>query len=177
MSISEADLIARVITRDDRHAFATLVRLHQSSVRAVLRKLTAGDAALADDLAQETFIRAHRNLRSFRADAKLSTWLYRIAYNCFVSHQRKRRESTGLDHHPEPSVSGATEASDLNRDVSAAMAGLRDEERAAIALTYAEDLTHPEAAAILNMPVGTLKTHVARGKEKLRRSLAAYAPR
>src|ERR1043166_3753674 len=91
-AISDAQLIARVLVQDDRHAFGELVRRHQSAVRASLRKLTAGNHALADDLAQETFLLAYRNLKSFRQEAKFSTWLYRIAYNAFLADLRKTRE-------------------------------------------------------------------------------------
>src|SRR5579862_439108 len=90
--IADAQLIARVLVEDDRHAFAELVKRHQSSVRACLRKLTAGNHALADDLSQETFVLAWRNLKSFRQEARFSTWLYRIATNCWLAHVRKRQE-------------------------------------------------------------------------------------
>ena len=79
--ITDAQLIARVLVNDDRHAFAELVRRHQAAVRACLRRLTTGNDALADDLAQETFILAWRNLKSFRQEARFSTWLYRVAVN------------------------------------------------------------------------------------------------
>ena len=88
----DADLILAVLERDDRRAFAELVRRHQSLVRTVLRRLTRGDAALADDLAQETFVLAWRNLRHFRFEARFSTWLYRIAFNAWQSEARKKRE-------------------------------------------------------------------------------------
>src|SRR5881394_4647625 len=91
-SISDAQLIARVVVRDDRHAFSELVRRHQSAVRTTLRRLTAGNHALADDLAQETFMLAYRNLKSFRQEARFSTWLYRIAYNAFLGDARKTKE-------------------------------------------------------------------------------------
>src|SRR5881275_489451 len=90
--LSDAQLIARCVVGDDRHAFAELVRRHQSAVRACVRKLTSGNTALADDLAQETFIQAWRNLKSFRQEARFSTWLYRIATNCWLMHARKRHE-------------------------------------------------------------------------------------
>ena len=92
-AVSDGELIARVLVQDDRHAFGELVRRHQSAVRACLRKLTAGNHALADDLAQETFLLAYRNLRSFRQQAKFSTWLYRIAYNAFLAERRKIKEA------------------------------------------------------------------------------------
>src|SRR5207237_7838691 len=63
----------------------------------MLRQLTQTDAALADDLAQETFLRAYKNIRSFRGEARFSTWLYRIAYNCFREDARKRKELVGVD--------------------------------------------------------------------------------
>src|SRR5580698_7859178 len=90
--MSDAALLTRARIGDDRHAFGELVRRNQSAVRAALRKLTRGNQALADDLAQETFLLAYRSLRNFRGDAKFGTWLYRIAYNVFVSDTRRRRE-------------------------------------------------------------------------------------
>src|SRR5689334_14344277 len=81
-------LVARVLASDDRHAFATLVRRHQSTVRGLLRRLTCGDAARADDLAQETFLRAYRGLASLRGSAKLSSWLLSIAYRTFLDDAR-----------------------------------------------------------------------------------------
>ena len=90
--LTDAELIARVVVRDDRHAFSELVRRHQSAVRTTLRRLTSGNHALADDLAQETFMLAFRNLGSFRQEAKFSTWLYRIATNAYLADARKRKE-------------------------------------------------------------------------------------
>src|SRR5579885_2444193 len=93
----DSALIARALAGGDRHAFAALVRRHQGPVRALLRRLTKNDEALADDLAQETFIQAWRKLASFRADARFSTWLYRIAYNAFLMHARARKDEEPLD--------------------------------------------------------------------------------
>src|SRR5438067_11189017 len=122
--LSDAQLIARCIVGDDRHAFAELVKRHQSSIRACLRKLTSGNAALSDDLAQETFIQAWRNLKSFRQEARFSTWLYRIATNCWLMHARKRREellgdrvAAHRDEHAE-SVSAGLEST---RDAGGAL--------------------------------------------------------
>ena len=86
MPLNDADLVARVLVKDDHHAFAELVRNHQSAIRGLLRQLTRGDLALADDLAQETFLRAYKNIRNFRGEAKFSTWLYRIGYNLSLIH-------------------------------------------------------------------------------------------
>ena len=187
--VSDAQLIARCIVGDDRHAFAELVKRHQSAVRACLRKLTAGNHALADDLAQDTFVLAWRNLKSFRQEARFSTWLYRIATNCWLAQARKRQEellgdrneamaddggdATGTDRSWDADhAAGTTMKIDLER----AMALLSEGERAAIVQCYHNDLSHEEAAYVLGCPVGTVKTHVLRGKQKLKRALAAWAP-
>jgi RNA polymerase sigma-70 factor (ECF subfamily) len=184
----DAALIARVVVNDDRHAFAELVRRHQSSVRACLRKLTAGNHALADDLAQETFVLAWKNLKSFRQEARFSTWLYRIATNCWLADARKRKEEllgdADADLADDASDGAATQGSaadhargsTLKIDLERAMRVLSDGERAAIVQCYHNDLTHEEAAYVLGMPVGTVKTHVLRAKQKLKAQLAAWAP-
>jgi RNA polymerase sigma factor (sigma-70 family) len=185
---SDAALIARVVVNDDRHAFAELVRRHQSSVRACLRKLTAGNLALADDLAQETFVLAWRNLKSFRQEARFSTWLYRIATNCWLADARKRKEALLGDTDGEVAdedlgdEDAGAAASDHSRgaalkiDLERAMRVLSDGERAAIVQCYHNDLSHEEAAYVLGMPVGTVKTHVLRAKQKLKAQLSAWAP-
>ncbi len=81
MAATDEELVARALAADDRRAFAEMVRRHQSAVRTLLRRLCRGDAALADDLAQETFVKAWRGLAGFRGGARLSTWLHRIAWN------------------------------------------------------------------------------------------------
>jgi RNA polymerase sigma-70 factor (ECF subfamily) len=186
-AVTDAQLIARALVADDRHAFAELVKRHQSTVRACLRKLTAGNHALADDLAQDTFVLAWRNLKSFRQEARFSTWLYRIATNCWLADARKRKEELLGDRadavadedgdampHIDDAQSDHARGSALKLDLERAMAVLSDAERAAIVQCYHNDLTHEEAAYVLGCPVGTVKTHVLRGKLKLKAALSAY---
>jgi RNA polymerase sigma-70 factor, ECF subfamily len=183
-AISDAQFIARVLVQDDRHAFSELVRRHQSAVRASLRRLTGGNHALADDLAQETFLLAYRNLRSFRQEAKFSTWLYRIAYNAFLADARKMRElplpedAEAEDVAPvqDDEADSVAHATSLKLDLERAMAALSDAERAAIVQCYHNDLSHEEAAYVLGCPVGTVKTHILRAKQKLKTRLAGWAP-
>ena len=187
--VTDAQLIARALVGDDRHAFAELVRRHQSAVRACLRKLTAGHHALADDLAQETFVLAWRHLKTFRQEARFSTWLYRIATNCWLADARKRKEellgdrdATLVDDDSDDSAADGVVHGDharavsLKMDLERAMAVLSEGERAAIVQCYHNDLTHEEAAYVLDCPVGTVKTHVLRGKQKLKQALMAWAP-
>src|SRR5512137_269420 len=110
MGPSDAELIARVIAGDDRHAFAQLVRRHQSAVRSVLRRLCAGDAALADDLSQETFVRAWRGLTSWRGGARFSTWLHRVAVNVWLSQARRAALPVSGEEPVQPAATGEVEA-------------------------------------------------------------------
>ena len=89
---SDNELIARVIARGDQHAFSELVKRHQSTLRASLRKMTNGQLELSDDIAQETFILAWKNIGKFGYEAKFSTWLYRIAFNAWQSDVRRKSE-------------------------------------------------------------------------------------
>src|SRR5262245_57238452 len=185
--LTDAQLIARVVVHDDRNAFSELVRRHQSAVRTTLRRLTAGNHALADDLAQETFMLAYRNLKSFRQEAQFSTWLYRIATNAFLADARKRKEELLGDRDADLAddeakereshdVPDPTRAASLRVDMNRAFAVLSEGERAAIVQCYHNDLSHEEAAHVLNCPVGTIKTHILRAKQKLKAQLAAWAP-
>lgn len=175
---ADTELVLAAVANGDRGAFARLVGRHQSMVRAVLRRMAKGDHALADDLAQETFLLAWRNLAAFRHDARFSTWLYRIALNAWLSHARKRRESLQDDLDEVAAEAGPDPATPLadRVDLERAIATLSDGERAAIAACYYADLTHEEAAAALGMPLGTVKTHVLRAKAKLRARLGKEEP-
>ena len=186
-------LIARALATSDaasRVAFGELVRRHQSSVRATLRRLTNGNDALADDLAQEAFVLAWRNLASFRDEARFSTWLYRIATNCWLANARKRKDvllgdrGEGVEHDDDDedamsalgaSVGDSSHATSLRMDMARAMRVLSDGERAAIVQCYDNDLTHEEAAYVLGIPVGTVKTHILRAKKKLKAAMADWA--
>jgi RNA polymerase sigma factor (sigma-70 family) len=177
VELTDANLIARVIVEDDQHAFGELVRRHQSSVRGLLRQLTRTDIALADDLAQEAFLRAYKNIRSFRGEAKFSTWLYRIVYNCFREDARRRKELVGIDEAQWASESDPQAADPaLRHDLMHALSLLPLHERTAILLCCQNGLSHEEAARVLDIPLGTVKTNVLRGREKLKRTLAAWGP-
>jgi RNA polymerase sigma-70 factor (ECF subfamily) len=180
-------LVARVLAGDDRHAFAALVRRHQGPVRALLRRLCKGDDAFADDLAQETFLLAHRKLDQFRGDARFSTWIYRIAYNSFLMAIRSRHPEESLDENRveadtddrdgPPDLHPEETAADLQMDLQRALAILSPAERAVIAQCYYLDRSHEEAAYALNCPLGTVKSHVSRAKQKLKAHLQVWESR
>lgn len=165
-------LVARILAADDRRAFEQLLRRHQGMVRAQLRRLLHGDEAQADDLAQDVFLLVWRKLHQFRGDARFSTWIYRIAYSCFLQAQRKRLP-VHSDVRDEPATT-PPQAIDLKLDVANAMRHLSEAEQAVLLHCVQMGLSHDEAAYVLAMPVGTVKSHAARGKARLRTWLAAW---
>jgi len=175
VSFTDADLIARVLAHEDHNAFGELVRRNQSSVRAFLTRMTRGDSHLADDLAQETFLKAWQKLQTFRGGAKFSTWLFGIAINEFRGAARRRKElalEDMADLPPEPGEPSAVPNSNLRLDLTEAFKLLNSDERAAVILCCQNGLSHEEAAQVLDCPLGTVKTNILRGKEKLKRQLS-----
>jgi RNA polymerase sigma-70 factor (ECF subfamily) len=175
VELTDADLVARVLVDEDQHAFSELVRRHQSAVRGLLRQLTRTDAALADDLAQEAFLKAYKHIRSFRGEARFSTWLYRIAYNVFREDARRRKELVGIDENVlQAEQDPQTVDAGLRHDLMHALNLLPLHERSAVLLCCQNGLSHDEASRVLDIPLGTVKTNVLRGREKLKRTLAAW---
>jgi RNA polymerase sigma-70 factor (ECF subfamily) len=181
----DASLLAAA-RHGDALAFGALVRRHQSTVRRQLRHLVRDNDGVADELAQDTFVLAWRRIGEFRGEARLATWLHRIAYRRFLMHLRSesaRIDTTGEGRADEAAADAADAGTtgidvDVSRrlDVERALASLPEAQRLALFHCFQLDLSHEEAADVLGMPVGTLKSHVARGKARLREALAAWAP-
>jgi RNA polymerase sigma-70 factor (ECF subfamily) len=168
-------LATRVLLGDDRRAFEQLVRRHQGMVRAQLRRLLHGDVAAADDLAQETFLLAWRKLDQFRGEARFSTWLYRIAYSCFLQAYRKQpRIADDAGEGEAERLHAPPHAMDLQLDFERAMRRLSASEQTVLLHCVQMGLSHDEAAYVLAMPLGTVKTHATRGKAKLKAWLADW---
>jgi RNA polymerase sigma-70 factor (ECF subfamily) len=145
-------------------------------VRAQLRRLLKGDHAKADDLAQETFLLAWRKLHQFRGDARFSTWLHRIAYTCFL--QARRKPSWPSDPNDRGDEAGeqtaAPQAMDLHLDIESALQRLSAAEQTVLLHCVQLGMSHGETSYVLAMPLGTVKTHAAQGKAKLRALLADW---
>ncbi len=167
--VSESVWVARAAA-GDRGAFDALVRLHQSRLRGFLRRLARGDHALADDVAQDAFLEAWRKIAQFRGEGRFSAWLMQIAYSRFLMSVRTRKLEPleGEHESASPNPEAATAA---RLDLEAAMAQLALPERATLTACYALGYSHEETAAMLAMPLGTVKSHILRGREKLRRWL------
>ncbi len=168
---ADHQLVARVVSGQDTHAFGELVRRHQSHVRNFLRKLT-GDYTLADDLAQDCFLHAWDKLQTYSGRGTFIGWLLKVAYTTFLQSKRKSKRYAEIleqvGHGTAAPAYGklADETGDLDRF----LAVLTDEERAVIVMSYACGLSHREISESLAMPVGTVKSVIFRGKEKIRTS-------
>jgi len=171
---TDASLIYRAAKFGDRAAFGQLILRHQGLVRAQLRRLTGGDHAWADDLAQHAFLQAWRKLEEFRGESRFSTWLFRVSYTTFLQESRRRKSATELEFSETSAARDDCELQTLRIDLETALGRLSDGERAALVHCYHLDLSHEETAEILGIPVGTVKSHVARGKAKLRALLSDW---
>jgi len=185
MHPTDQALIDAVVKEDSHRAFAELVKRYQSPLRYSLRQLTGWNEALADDLAQETFIKAHSALSSFQGKAKFSSWLYRIAYNLMISHFRVARnreltagltgrEEQSLWHDNDHEAVVTNESLQLHRDLANAMNHLSDKQRMALHLSLQRECTQQEISDIMSIPLGTVKTLITRGKTSLRERLADW---
>jgi RNA polymerase sigma-70 factor, ECF subfamily len=170
---SDLELAARVAGSDDQAAFRQLVERHQAAIRRFLRRLLAGDHGTADDLAQETFLLAYRKLPGWRASGSFSSWLHTIAYRQFLQFTRKHGRQqvmaeppdSGFD--PTPSMDAEILLPLLLRQVS-------PEERACLTLAYATGMSHPEIVEITGLALGTVKSHIFRGRQKLQQWLKEH---
>ncbi|MBK6917156.1 MAG: sigma-70 family RNA polymerase sigma factor [Deltaproteobacteria bacterium] len=173
--------LVRAAAEGDRPAFAELVRRHQGKVRGLLLRL-CGDRTLADDLAQEVFLRAYRGLCGFEGRASFGTWLYRISYNAYLNHATRAKTFAvlplGYDSAAvAPEDAHSAPRADLRRDLAAAVAELPQRYRGVVVLYYLQDLSYPEIAEILELPLGTVKTHLHRAKRLLRGKLHGWDAR
>jgi len=161
---SEIDhALASLAASGDADAFTKLVRRHERRVRSFLSRLTRGVGA--DDLAQETFLKAWRMAATFKGEGSYEGWLLRIAWRQFLSRERAPRIAEDELHEGsgQPAAHDAGAAIDVNR----ALALLKPRERAAALLCFSEGYSHSEAAAILDLPLGTLKSLIARARTRL----------
>lgn len=171
--IPDRELAARVAGSDDPAAFQQLVLRHQGPIRGFLGRLLAGDQATADDLAQETFLLAYRKLPGWKAEGSFSSWLHTIAYRQFLQHLRKHGRQSVMAEPPDAGHDprNATEAEILLPQL---LQRIGPEERACLTLAYAAGMTHPEIVEITGLPPGTVKSHISRGRQKLRDWLTRY---
>lgn len=167
---SDLVLISRVVLLNDERAFADLIKKYQRPVRRYFLVQTNGDEALSDDLAQETFIHAWQHLDSFHGLSGFGTWLYRIAHNIWCNWYARHHDLLSLD---DPSVRETAaplaepEHTDAN-NLEAALKRLTEAERTCISLFYLQELSLREIHAVTGLPIGTVKSHLSRGRAHLK---------
>lgn len=177
-SSSDDDLVRRAVA-GDAGAFSVLVERHRDRVFRVCLRVV-GDAEDAADAAQDAFLTAFRKLHQFRGDALFTTWLHRVAVNACYDLLRKRSRQPLLRSLPEddgpiaelgtPVLDHADEVAGT-RDAALALAAVPDEFRVALVLADVEDLPYEEISRILDVPVGTVKSRVHRGRLALARAM------
>ncbi|MEG1633994.1 MAG: RNA polymerase sigma factor [Rikenellaceae bacterium] len=169
-SSNAEDLLILVQIRlfGDTSAFGALVRKYQSPLRRYLYNLTSGNGSLADDLSQETFIKAFTSIKGFKGIGSFRGWLFRIAYCQFIDTHRTFRYDADI---AEINIAYKNVGQKLEV-LSQTLAVLSEVERNLIILNCIEECSHSEIAKITALPLGTVKTHLARAKEKLKIYLA-----
>ena len=169
-SLTDFALVTQVTMMGNRRAFDQLVVRYQSPVRRFFLHQTLGDEPLSDDLAQDTFIKAWRNIGSFRAMSSFQTWLMRIAYNVFYDYVRSRKTTSDIDNVAEPMTNGNSNPS-LQMDLYHALSLLKPDERTCITLQLVDGYKIDQIAKITDMKEGAVKSILFRGKEKLTKYL------
>jgi RNA polymerase sigma-70 factor, ECF subfamily len=179
----EAHLVA-ASKRGDQDAFAQLVQYHQRRVfNLVFRMVQQYEEA--NEVTQETFLAAWQGLPAFRGDARFSTWLYRIAYNCALKqleHRKRDRaiqlgveaEQVLVNANHEQRIDAELEARDRQTLVHEHLASLPAKYRIVLTLRHLQDMTYEEMAEILTMPIGTIKTHLFRARNLLKERLEMF---
>ena len=164
-------MLVVLASRGDEAAFAELVRRRQAWVRGTLRRLS-GDVTLADDLAQDAFLHAWQKLAGLRDPDAFGAWLRQIAVNIWLQHARRQRIPMDAIEESPRALNAESEGGMSNAvtriDLESALTRLRAAERLCVVLAYAEGMSHAEIAEATGLPLGTVKSHVARAAAKLR---------
>jgi len=180
-----------LLARSGREAaYRELIRRYERPVFALLFRMVR-DRELAEDLSQETFIKALNAIESYRPEFKFSSWIFKIGNNAAIDHLRRRELDTlsldGSPHAETPEAMQATalqigarqetpldtvEAKELGSEIEAAIGRLRPEYRSCILLRHVEGRAYEEIAEILDLPLGTVKTYIHRARNELRVALA-----
>jgi RNA polymerase sigma-70 factor (ECF subfamily) len=186
MSVSDRSLIAAA-SRGAEDAYRSLVERYERPVLGLVLRIVR-DRAWAEDLAQETFIKAFRALDTFQVERKFSSWLFKIAHNTAIDALRRKQVDTvpletddpqrldPLDRVAGPDVLApetVLRGRDLGAALGAAIAGLRPEYRGVIELRFVQGLAYEEIAEVMDLPLGTVKTHLHRARKSLVETLTS----
>ncbi len=164
-------MLVSLAREGDRQAFEQLVIRNQSKLRFMLRRMCGHDS-LADDLAQQSFLQAFTKITSLKDERVFVGWLKRIAINIWLQHCRKN--DLLADAEATENEAEARTEEGLSLDLNSAMNHLSTIERLCITLNYQEGMSHGDISDITDIPLGTVKSHIKRGSQKLSTLLEAY---
>ena len=160
-----------------REQFIAEISTLQEPLRRFLLGMCHGDTFTADDIAQETLLKAYLHYGTFQGRSSFSTWLFRIGYNCFCNHIGKKILDTESITEKENLIPSEDEYGKDNNELYAAIDGLPASEKAAVLLFYMEDYSTKEIAEILGMPSVTVRSHLHRARRHLKKILEHYDER
>jgi RNA polymerase sigma-70 factor (ECF subfamily) len=167
---SDLELVTTVTSFNDQQAFGQLVERHQAAIRRFLRRLLAGDYGSADDLAQETFLLAFRKIHTWRCSGSFSSWLHTIAYRQFLQFSKKQARQQVMAE-PVPSGVDPGQAMDAELLAQQLLSLVGPEERTCLTLAFAAGMSHSEICKVTDLPLGTIKSHIQRSRQKLQQWL------
>jgi RNA polymerase sigma-70 factor (ECF subfamily) len=168
---SEVAVVVLAMNGDDA-AFGELVRHRQEAIRNLFRRMTR-NPALSDDLAQQAFMLAWKSIRTLKSPSAFGAWLRKLAVNCWLQHARVKQHEVALAD--EALLEGQAVSTVAERlDLDAALAALPPQSRLCVVLAYSEGMSHAEISDATAIPLGTVKSHIARGSARLREILRAY---
>jgi RNA polymerase sigma-70 factor (ECF subfamily) len=165
-------LVVALACAGDDSAFAEVMRRRQARVRKFMYHLCR-QTALGDDLAQQVFLTAWRSLARLRSAAAFDGWLKRIMVNTWLQEVRRGKLATISDVDLSD-LASHHDGTAARMDLDAALSTLPPDMRLCLVLAYNEGLSHPEIVALTSLPLGTVKSHIARGAARLRETLADY---
>jgi RNA polymerase sigma factor (sigma-70 family) len=169
-SLHDVELCAHAAL-GERAAFGELVRRHGSAVRGVLRRMGAPPAE-ADDVAQDAFLTAFERIAEFRGEGTFAAWVKKIAARLYLRRLARERKLGALTAEAAEDDPPPRTDADASIDLDGALKTLGATERLCVTMCFGAGLSHTEAAEALNLPLGTVKSHVKRGLDKLRARLA-----
>lgn len=175
LPVEDGELVSTALAGDG-DAFGVLVERYERAVYHLCLR-TMRDPEDARDCAQEAFLKAYRSLRTFKPGARFSTWIFAIAYHACCDRLGTRKRFTDAEMpdyaDPTPGPAAVAEAADDSAALRSAIAGLPEKYRTVITLYHLQGRQYEEIARVLDLPMGTVKTHLFRAKDLLRKALVA----
>lgn len=167
MAISDETLVRQATALKDTEAFGELVRRYQAKILLLQRRLTR-DSALAEDLSQETFLRAWQKLHTFKGTGSFGGWLASLSRNVFLQHIRRHRQQRNESPLEEVEPPAPERDDAALADLDRLLGVLNAEDQVIMVLNYAYGLSNVEVADVVDMPVGTVKARIHRAKARIR---------